>query len=133
MSRVRPACNVPRLRQFFPRVRSIYVWALYSGTEVGNGWDPVHAVDELLTADRRTAVHVENEGWVNPAGDIISLELPGPVPDLWPTALYVDGRWHRFAMRTGNAKARACFLRGAVPPRTKVEVVPAEPGGGGES
>jgi hypothetical protein len=120
-----PACNVEWLNRFLPLVKSAYWLDLLSGTEVNDGWEAVDAVCDVITGDGRTAVHVLGEGWWNTHEDIITLEKPGPVPDLWPMALFLDDQWHRFAMRTNDAKAKARFLRGALPLKAKAQVVPA--------
>jgi len=122
-----PACNMPWLRQFLPRVKTVYMWSLHSGTDVDDGWAPVHELTEAFT-DSETAVYAEFEGWSNTDKDRITWEFTERVSsDLWWFGLLLDGRWHRFQMDLADRERREYFKRGEIPPGVEVLVDTAEP------
>jgi len=125
-----PTCNVPWLRQFLPQVRTVYLWSLWSGTEVKDGWAPVRQIEDVYLDGEETAVYAELEGWTNTDGNHITWEFTDNVRgggDPWWFGLYLDGRWHRFQMDLGDREGRECFKRGVIPPGVKVFADPAEP------
>lgn len=127
-----PGCNVPWLRWFLPRVRTVYIWSLYSGTNKDDGWVPVQALTEAFTDGEETAVYAEFEGWSNTDGDHITWEFtnrdrePG---HLWWFGLLLNSRWHRFQMDLADRERAEYFRRGEIPPGVEVLVArDAEPG-----
>ncbi len=126
-----PACNEPWLRRFLLRVKTLYLWSLYSGTDINDGWAPVHELQEAFTDDEETAVYAELEGWSNTDGDHITWEFTEGVRggEPWWFGLHLHGRWHRFQMDLADRERREFFKRGEIPPGVKVLVdQDAEPG-----
>jgi hypothetical protein len=113
-----PTCNILWLRQFLPQVRTVYIWSLWSGTEVKDGWVPVRQIGDVYIDGEETAVYAELEGWSNADGNHITWEFTDDVKggEPWWFGLYLDGRWHRFQMDLGDRERRECFRRGVVPP-----------------
>jgi len=127
----KPACNVPWLRQFLPQVRTVYLWSLWSGTEVNDGWSPVRQLGDVFVDGEETAVYSELEGWSNTDGNHITWEFSDDVRggDPWWFGLHLHGRWHRFQMDPADRERREYFKCGEVPPCVKVFVDPdAAPG-----
>lgn len=123
-----PSCNVPWLRQFLPQVRTVYLWSLYSGTDVNDGWEPVREIGDVYIDGEETAVYAEFEGWTNTDGNHITWEFTDRVRgdgEPWWFGLHLAGRWHRFQMALSNREGRDCFKQGVVPPGVEVFVDPA--------
>lgn len=121
-----PSCNVQWLQQFLPQVKVVYLWSLYSGTDIKDGWAPVRQIGDVYIDGEETAVYAELEGWSNTDGNHISWEFTGPVSGVRWMGLYLDGRWHRFQMDLADPVGQECFKQGVVPPGVKVFVGPAE-------
>lgn len=119
-----PVCNVPWLRRFLPRVKTVYLWSLYSGTDIDDGWAPVREFQVAFTDGEETAVYAELEGWSNTDGDHITWEFTDRVRggDPWWFGLHLNGRWHRFQMDLADRERREFFKRGEIPPGVQVFV-----------
>jgi hypothetical protein len=123
-----PACNVPWLRQFLPQVKTLYMWSLYSGIEIDDGWAPVNELSEAFTDGEETAEYAEFAGWTNTDGDHITWEFTDREREsgcLWWFGLHLDGRWHHFQMDLADREGRDCFKRGVIPPGVKVLIDPS--------
>jgi hypothetical protein len=116
-----PACNAEWVVEFLRGVKVIYSFQILSGTDVKDGWDYVHALQEELCDGFDGILYAEAEGFSNLEGDHITWEFSDRVHGEWSMALY-DARtdsWRRFRMELGDAQHRAAFRAGRVPDGVK--------------
>ena len=111
-----PKSSAEWLREYLPRVRTIYAFQVLSGADVRNGWASIHALIACLHSSLGGIIQADGEGFSNENGDHILWQFDDDVRGKWWMALLQDGKWVRFRMNLGNLKQRAAFMRGEIPP-----------------
>jgi hypothetical protein len=117
----KPDSAVKWLTSFLPRVKVIFALQLLSGTEVGEGWSGVHAIQYKLWSQLGGILQSDGEGLTNEDGYHILWQFDGDPRGSWKMAvLGNDGNWTAFEMRLEDKNHRTAFLEGLVPSGVKV-------------
>ena len=111
----KPQSAVTWLQQFLPTVKMIYSFRLLSGTDVDDGWTPLHRVYNALWKQVGGILQADEEGFSNEDGFTILWQFDDGVTGPWNMAVIEDGRWLHFEMDLGNARHREAFMRGELP------------------
>ena len=91
-----------------------------SGTDIGRGWDAVHAVRGKLWNSLGGIFQADAEGFSNRDGYHILWQFADTVVGHWNMAvLEKDGTWTPFEMDLGNPRHREAFMAGQVPETAK--------------
>ena len=122
----KPESAAQWLREYLPKVKTIYALQLLAGTHERNGWDAVHAVRESLSGAVGGIVQADGEGFSNEYGNHILWHFSERAKGRWWLAVLKNGEWVPFQMELSNRKQRDAFLRGEVP--EGVVFPPAEDG-----
>ena len=108
------------LTAYLPTVKVIYCFQLLSGTDVGDGWEAVHAVQGELWSRLGGIFQAGDEGFSNREGYHIVWQFTDKVTGPWNMAvLEEDGTWTPFEMDLGDRQQRAAFMAGRVPETAK--------------
>lgn len=117
---LQPASAARWLERYLPAVKAIYAFQLLSGTDVGDGWKAVHAVNGELWARLGGIFQADAEGFSNSDGYHIAWQFSDGVSGSWKMAvLERDGSWTPFEMDLGNPQHREAFMAGQVPETAK--------------
>ena len=108
------------LENYLPTVKVIYCFQLLSGTDVGDGWKAVHAVQGELWSRLGGIFQAGDEGFSNTDGYHIVWQFTDKVTGPWNMAvLEEDGTWTPFEMDLGDPQHREAFMAGRVPETAK--------------
>jgi len=116
----KPESAASWLRQYLPGVKVIYAFQLLSGTDVEDGWTPLHRLYNCVWQHAGGILQSDGEGFSNEDGHTILWQFSGNVTGEWTMGVLRDGRWVHFEMDLGNKKHRKAFLSGQVPDGAKV-------------
>ncbi len=109
------------LENFLPRVKAIYAFQLLGGTDVGDGWTAVHALQRYIWSRCNGILQADGEGFTNEDGYHILWQFSDHVTGNWNMAvLKEDSTWTRFQMDLGNHEDRAEFTQGRIPKSAKL-------------
>lgn len=108
------------LQQYLPSVKVIYAFQLLSGTDVEDGWTPLHRLYNALWKYAGGILQADGEGFSNEDGYTILWQFSNRVSGRWNLGVLKDGRWVHFEMDLGNEQHRKAFLSGQVPDGAKV-------------
>jgi hypothetical protein len=108
------------LQQYLPSVKVIYAFQLLSGTDVEDGWTPLHRVYNAVWNHAAGILQSDGEGFSNEDGYTILWQFSDSVTGRWNMGVLKDGRWVHFEMDLGNEQHRKAFLSGQVPDGAKV-------------
>jgi hypothetical protein len=121
----KPDSAVKWLTSFLPRVKVIFALQLLSGTEVGEGWSGVHAIQYKLWSQLGGILQSDGEGLTNEDGYHILWQFDGDPRGSWKMAvLENDGNWTAFEMTLEDRNQRAAFIEGRVPSGVKILIKP---------
>jgi hypothetical protein len=115
-----PESSVLWLRQFFPRVRSIYAFQHLSGSHSDEGFAALQSVRTAIWAQAPAILQADGEGFSNEDGYHITWEFSDSVAGNWWMGLLRDGKWVHFQMDLGSSAHRQAFKRGLVPKGVKL-------------
>jgi hypothetical protein len=108
------------LRQFLPSVKVIYAFQLLNGTDVDDGWTPLHRLYNAVWEHAGGILQSDGEGFSDEDGYTILWQFSDRVNGKWNMGVLKDGRWVHFEMDLGNEQHRKAFLSGEVPNGAKL-------------
>jgi hypothetical protein len=108
------------LRQYLPTVRVINAFQPHSGTDVNDGWTPLHRLYSLVWRHAGGILQVDGEGFSDEAGFTTLWQFGEEVRGRWNMAVNKDGDWLHFEMDLGDKLHRQAFLSGEVPDGVKL-------------
>jgi hypothetical protein len=111
----KPESAVRWLRQFLPTVKVIYAFQLLSGTDVDDGWTPLHRVHSAVWNHVGGILQADGEGFSDEDGFTILWQFAEGVTGRWNMGIIRDGSWLHFEMDLGNEQHRKAFWSGEVP------------------
>ncbi|HEY9139295.1 MAG TPA: hypothetical protein VIN93_00290 [Bryobacteraceae bacterium] len=104
------------LQSYLPSVKVIYAFQLLNGTDVNDGWTPLHRVYDAVWDYTGGIRQADGEGFSNEQGYTILWQFSDTVQGTWNVGvLKDDGNWVHFEMDLGNKEHRQAFLNGQVP------------------
>jgi hypothetical protein len=103
------------LQRYLDGVQTIYCMQILSGSDVGNGWEVIHAVGDAISSSARCITQADNEGFSNEQGYHILWQFSDKVSGSWWMAILEEGKWWKFQMDLGNEAHRRAFKKGKVP------------------
>lgn len=107
------------LQQYLPSVKVIYAFQLLNGTDVEDGWTPLHSLYNTVWEHAGGILQSDGEGFSNDEGYTILWQFSDRVTGSWNMGVLKDGRWLHFEMDLGNEQHRNAFLCGQVPDGAK--------------
>ena len=107
------------LQQYLPSVKVIYAFQLLNGTDVEDGWTPLHSLYNTVWEHAGGILQSDGEGFSNDEGYTILWQFSDRVTGSWNMGVLKDGRWLHFEMDLGNEQHRNAFLSGQVPDGAK--------------
>ena len=116
----RPVSASTWLQQYLPGVKVIYAFQLLAGTDVDDGWSPLHRLHSAVWNQAGGILQADGEGFSDEDGYTILWQFSDRASGKWNMGLLKDGRWVHFEMDLGNEQHRNAFLSGQVPDRAKV-------------
>ena len=116
----KPASAVAWLQQYLPTVRVIYAFQLLSGTDVDDGWTPLHRLHSAVWKDAGGILQADGEGFCDEDGFTILWQFGEHVTGEWNMGVLKNGQWLHFKMDLGNVHHRKAFLNGEIPDGAKV-------------
>ena len=117
----KPDSAVNWLTGFLPKVKVIFALQLLNGTDVGEGWRGVHAIQNKLWSELGGILQADGEGLSNEDGYHILWQFDGEPQGSWNMAvLESNGNWTAFEMKLEDKNQREAFLEGRIPPGAKV-------------
>jgi len=108
------------LRQYLPCVKVIYAFQLLNGTDVEDGWTPLHRLYGAVWNRAAGILQADGEGFSNEDGYTILWQFGDRATGEWNMGVLNDGRWVHFKMDLGNEQHRKAFWSGKVPNVAKV-------------
>lgn len=111
----KPASAGHWLKKYLPQVKVIYALQLLSGTDVGDGWSAVHAIQGAIWSKVDGILQADGEGFTNEEGYLILWQFGDKATGKWKMAVLDQGRWVAFEMELGNLDQRKDFAEGKLP------------------
>jgi hypothetical protein len=108
------------LREFLLGVKVIYAFQLLSGTDVDDGWTPLHRVYSAVWKHAAGILQADAEGFSDEDGFTILWQFGEAVTGPWNMGIMKDGRWLHFEMDLGNKRHREAFRSGELPDGVKL-------------
>ena len=116
----KPETAASWLQQYLPSVKVIYAFQLLGGTDVDDGWTPLHRLYNAVWKKAGGILQADGEGFCDEDGFTILWQFADTVTGKWNAGVLKDGRWVHFEMDLGNEQHRSAFLSGQVPNGVKV-------------
>ena len=110
-----PLTAVQWLAEYLPKVETVYILQILSGTYEDGGWDIVGTVKDALWSRAGGIIQADSEGFSNEEGYHILWQFSEKASGDWWMAVLQQGKWVRFKMDLGNAAQRLSFKNGQVP------------------
>ena len=120
VTQYKPETAATWLQDYLPSVRVIYAFQLLSGTDVDDGWNPLHRIYNAVWKHAGGVLQADGEGFSDEDGFTILWQFADKVTGEWNAGVLKDGRWVHFEMDLGNEQHRSAFLSGQVPDGAKV-------------
>ncbi|MCW7754628.1 hypothetical protein OOT00_11595 [Desulfobotulus sp. H1] len=116
MQQGRPLSAVRWLQRYMDK--SLYLYEIHPTEEVQvlHGWETLLSLRLALWEQVRGIFHTRDEGFTNPAGDLILWEYPPSATGTVPAAVYHAGRFRSFSLNLASPAQRNAFLKGKKPP-----------------
>lgn len=114
----KPVSAARWLETYLETVRTIYRFQIFEPTH--EDWELIHAIKRTISAVARGISQADLEGFSNEEGFHILWQFSDHVTGPWNMAVLRDTQWIPFEMELGDRNQRAAFLRGMVPPGSKV-------------
>jgi hypothetical protein len=108
------------LQQYLSNVKVIYAFQLLGGTDVDDGWTPLHSLYNAVWRRAGGILQADGEGFSDEEGYWILWQFGDGVKGKHRMGVLKDGRWVHFEMDLGNQEHRTAFLSGQVPNGAKV-------------
>ena len=116
----RPRSAAAWLQTFLPTVKVIYAFQLLGGTDVGDGWTPLHSVYDAVWKLAGGILQADGEGFSNEQGYTILWQFGETAKGPWNVGVLVDDCWVHFEMDLGDEQHRKAFRQGQIPVGVKV-------------
>jgi hypothetical protein len=117
----KPEAAAAWLKEYLPTVKVIYAFQLLSGTEVNDGWAPLHRVYNAIWYVAGGILQADGEGFSNEDGYTILWQFGENASGTWNVGILADtSAWVHFEIELGNPTHRDAFLRGQVPNGVKL-------------
>jgi hypothetical protein len=116
----KPESAVTWLREFLPTVKVIYAFQVFSGTDVDDGWTPLHRLYSAVWNHAGGILQADGEGFSDEAGFTILWQFADTARGVWNMGTLQRGQWVHFEMDLGNELQREAFKRGEVPQGAKI-------------
>jgi len=116
----KPETSATWLQQYLPSVKVIYAFQLLSGTDVEDGWNPLHRLYNAIWKHTGGILQADGEGFCDEDGFTILWQFANTVTGEWNAGVLKDGRWIHFEMDLGDDQHRDAFLSGEVPKGVKM-------------
>jgi hypothetical protein len=117
----KPRSAAAWLQQYLPAVKVIYAFQLLGGTEIDDGWAPLHSVHAKVWNLAGGILQSDGEGFSNEDGCTILWQFSDSVKGRWKcAALRENGEWIGFEMDLGDLAQRTEFKNGRVPSGAKL-------------
>ncbi len=120
VSHCKPEAAAAWLRHYLTGVKVIYAFQLLDGTDVDDGWAPLHRLHGTVWKHAGGILQADGEGFSDEDGYTILWQFSDSVSGLWNMGVLKDDRWIHFEMDLGNEQHRAAFLSGKIPNGAKV-------------
>ena len=120
VSDCKPESAATWLRQFLPNVKVIYAFQLLNGTDVDDGWTPLHRLYNAAWEHAGGILQSDGEGFSDEDGYTILWQFSDNVTGKWNIGVLKDGCCVHFEMDLGNEQHRKAFLSGEVPNGAKL-------------
>lgn len=120
VSDYKPESAATWLKQYLPGIKVIYAFQLLHGTDVEDGWSPLHRLYNAVWEHAGGILQADGEGFSDEDGYTILWQFSDGVTGKWNVGLLKDGGWIHFEMDLGNEQHRKAFLGGQVPDGAKV-------------
>jgi hypothetical protein len=115
-----PASAAQWLKVYLSRIKVIYALQLLSGTDVGYGWNAVHAVQGAIWRKSGGILQADSEGFTNEDGHHILWQFCTTATGKWNMAVLEQEKWIAFEMDLADLDQRKAFMEGRVPPHAQV-------------
>jgi hypothetical protein len=116
----RPASAAVWLQNYLPTVKVIYAFQLLDGTDVNDGWTPLHAVHAAIWQHVGGILQADGEGFSDEDGYTILWQFGETVTGTWNVGVLVDGGWKHCEIDLGDDRHREAFWKGEVPAGVKL-------------
>ena len=116
----KPESAATWLQQYLPRIRVIYAFQLLNGTDVDDGWSPLHRLHSTVWNHVGGILQADGEGFSDEDGYTILWQFNDTMSGEWNMGVLNDGRWLHFGMDLGNDQHRKAFLTGQAPEGARV-------------
>jgi hypothetical protein len=106
------------LRQYLPKVKTIYSFQLFTDNIIRTVWPTLGRVQNLLKDALSGIIQSDNEGFYNERGDYILWQMYEGASGAIPAATLNENReWISYQLKLNDAKAVEQFKQGIVPRR----------------
>lgn len=116
----KPESAATWLQQYLPSVKVIYAFQLLNGTDVEDGWTPLHRLYNAVWENVGGILQSDGEGFSDEDGYTILWQFSDRVTGKWNMGVLKNGRWLHFEMDLGNEQHRKAFLSGQAPDGAKI-------------
>jgi hypothetical protein len=116
----KPESAATWVQQYLPGVKVIYAFQLLNGTDVEDGWTPLHRLYNAVWEHAGAILQADGEGLSDEDGYTILWRFSDRVTGKWNMGVLKDGRWIHFEMELGSEQHRKGFLSGQLPDGAKI-------------
>jgi hypothetical protein len=121
VSDCKPDSAAAWLQRYLPTIKVVYAFQLLGGTEIDDGWTPLHSVHAKVWNLAGGILQADGEGFCNEDGYTILWQFSDSAEGSWNCAvLGEDGKWVAFRLELGDLEQREAFQRGQVPDGAKL-------------
>ncbi|MDY0162101.1 hypothetical protein [Desulfobotulus sp.] len=111
----RPVSAARWLDRYLKKVRVLYEIHPMEEVNFSQGWDILLALRLSLWEQVRGILHTRDEGFTNPAGDLILWQYPASATGVVPAAIYRFGHFRSFSLNLASPRHRHAFFQGKIP------------------
>ncbi len=120
VARYQPTSASNWLQNYLPNIKVIYAFQLLSGTDVNDGWAPLHTVYSAIWNHAGGILQADGEGFSNEDGYTILWQFGESASGAWNVGVLANGAWVNFEIDLGNTQHREAFCNGDIPVGVKV-------------
>jgi hypothetical protein len=92
----KPESAATWLQQYLPRIKVIYAFQLLDGTNVDDGWSPLHRLHNAIWNHAGGILQADGEGFSDEDGYTILWQFSDTVNGQWNMGVLESGRWDSF-------------------------------------
>ncbi|WP_093221847.1 MULTISPECIES: hypothetical protein [unclassified Variovorax] len=115
-----PATGAKWLRDYLPKVKTIYAIQVLSGTDEAEGWSELGSVKTALWNKLGGILQADGEGFSNEDGYHVVWQFSDTASGPWWMGLLREGEWVHFEMELSDKRQREQFLQGELPTGAKL-------------